>query len=169
MLQAVDRARAVTEAAFADSEAVEAVIRTWGRRRTGPRSPTFQRLANMGFRPKPVYADRYRQTDDETGEPYTHFFRAGPTQMSDRATLIWDACAREIGIEPASPLISVDGVGQFSSLMVDFGRGLLVKISDDRGMDVVATDRGRLKPLHAQFGSWLLDGDRARMDAMFAA
>ncbi len=169
MLQALDRARAVTEAVFGESRTVEAVIRTWGRRRTGPRSSTFRRLAAMGFRPKPVYEGRYRHPDDEAGEPYTHFFLAGPTRLSDRATLIWDACASEIGVEPASPLVGVDSIGQFVSLLVDFERGLLVHVYDDRGMDVIAVDREALRPLYARFNDWLRDHDRARMDAILAA
>lgn len=167
MLQAIHRARAVTEAAFADSEVVEAVIRKWGARRPGPRNVTFKRLAMMGFHPALRYEGAHRDPDAEVSDPREHFFIAGPTDPNERAVLIWDACASEIGVSPSSPFM-FDGDDQFSGLLVDFERGVLVDVYDDRGMDVVATDREALRSLHARFGDWLLDHDRARMDAMFA-
>lgn len=167
MLQGIDRARAVTEAAFADSEVVEAVIRKWGARRPGPRNTTFKRLVTMGFRPAPRYEGAHRDPEAEPSDPREHYFIAGPTDVNDRAVLIWDACASDIGIAPSSP-ISFAGHDQFSGLLVDFERGVLVDVYDHRGMDVVAVDREILRPIHDRFGDWLLDYDRARMDAMFA-
>lgn len=38
-----------------------------------------------------------------------------------------------------------------------------------RGMDVIATSPERLAPIHDAFGAWLLDHDRAAMDALFAS
>lgn len=169
MLQAVDRARAVAAAAFAGSENVEAVIRKWGYRRPGPSNLAFKRLAKMGFQPTPLYQGVYRDPDDEPTDPRDYYFLAGPIGASDGATLIWDACASGIGVEPASPVLSIDGADQFKSYLVDFERGILVHIYDHRGMDVIAVDRETLRPLHARFNDWLLDHDRARMDAMFAA
>lgn len=167
MLQAIDRARAVTEAAFAGSMTVEAVVQTWGYRRPGPRNVLFRRLTAMGFGPALHYEGRYRHPDEDPTVPYDHLFLSGATDASDRATLIWDACACEIGIEPSSPLMSVDSSNQFKSLLVDFERGILANVYDDRGMDVLATDREILRALHAEFSHWLLNHDRARMDAMF--
>ena len=169
MLQAVDRARAVTEAAFEGSQVVEALIRKWGFRRPGPRDVVSRRLARMGFRPAFQYGGVYRDPDNEADDPRTYFYLGGPTDANDRAVLIWDACACEIGVEPSSPMMSVNGKDQFEGFLVDFERGILVNVYDDRGMDVVTTDPETLRPLHARFSDWLLDHDRARMDAMFAA
>jgi hypothetical protein len=168
MLQAVDRARAVTEAAFAGSATVEAVINKWGHRRPGPRNLAFKRLAGMGFQPTPLYQGVHRDPDDEPTDPRAYYFLAGPVGISDGATLIWDACASAIGVAPASPMLSIDGADQFRSYLVDFERGILVDVYDDRGMDVIAVDCEALRPLHVRFSDWLLDYDRARMDAMFA-
>lgn len=168
MLQAVDRARAITEAVFAGSTTVKAVIQTWGHRRPGPRNVVFRRLAAMGFTAAPHYEGRYRHPDEDAADPYDQFFLSEATDAEDRATLIWDACACEIGIGPSSPFISVGSFNQFRSLLVDFERGLLVNVYDDRGMDVLAIDREALRPIYARFNAWLLDYDRAAMDANFA-
>ncbi|KQT50454.1 hypothetical protein ASG52_06445 [Methylobacterium sp. Leaf456] len=55
-----------------------------------------------------------------------------------------------------------------SIFIVDFERRLTLFAYDDRGMDVVAMDRESLLPIYRQFGDWLLDYDRDRMDARFA-
>jgi hypothetical protein len=46
-------------------------------------------------------------------------------------------------------------------------KGLLFHMYDDRGLDMAAQDRATLGPLYRQFGDWLLDHDRPRMEMMF--
>ncbi len=56
---------------------------------------------------------------------------------------------------------------QFGSLLVDFQRGILVHVYDDRGMDVISSDRHVLEPLYRDFQDQLLDHDRRRMAGVF--
>ena len=44
---------------------------------------------------------------------------------------------------------------------------LIFHMYDDRGCDVIAADRATLVPLYHRFGDWLLDYDKDRMDACF--
>jgi hypothetical protein len=171
MLQALERARVVTEAVFASSEVVDALIIKWGVRRPGARNPAFRRLASMGFRPALRYEGAYRDPEHDDDEPKMrdYYFLGGPTDPNDRAVLIWDSCGSEIGVEPSSPFISLDGADQFRSLLIDFERGILVNVYDDRGMDVVALDQETLQPFYGRFGEWLLDYDRAQMAVTFGA
>jgi hypothetical protein len=46
-------------------------------------------------------------------------------------------------------------------------KGLLFHMYDDRGLDMVATDRAMLAPIYRRFHHWLLDDFRERMDEMF--
>jgi Domain of unknown function (DUF3885) len=46
-------------------------------------------------------------------------------------------------------------------------KGLLFYMYDDRGLDMIATDRSVLVPLYRGFDRWLLDHDRARMRETF--
>lgn len=46
-------------------------------------------------------------------------------------------------------------------------KGLLFYMYDDRGLDMVATDRAVLAPLYQQLDHWLLDYDRERMRETF--
>lgn len=79
--------------------------------------------------------------------------------MADIDALIWSCCARDIGIRPCVDL---------SVFLIDHDRSLAVHIYDDRGMDLIAMKRSTLLEYHRAFGPWLLDYDRARMDAVFA-
>jgi hypothetical protein len=167
-LQAMDRSRAVCEAAFADSKTVLAVLRLWGTRRPSPRARTLRRLASMGFRPALTFGCAYAEPDAEPPVIRTYFYESGPTTAADRAVLLWDACATEIGVEPSSEFMGV-APDQFGSLLVDFERGVLVHVYDDRGMDVIGADLDVLRPLYHQFGDWLADHGRERMVANFEA
>jgi hypothetical protein len=165
-LQAIDRARTISEALFAGSSNVVAIIETWGIRRPSPRARTFRRLESMGFNPPLTFSQSHHEPGNDP-EGREHYFLSGPTTPQDRAVLIWDACAKEIGIEPSSTFISAKP-DQFSSRLVDFERGILVHVYDDRGVHVAAS-RDVLRPLYVQFNGWIQDYERPRIDALFRA
>lgn len=168
-LRSIDRARAVVRAAFPDIEAVSVVLA-----RIAP-SPLeredgkeLRALRWTGFRPRLRLLERLPlDPDDEIfrateGEPllYRYLCTTGsPATMADIDALIWNSCARDIGIQPKAHI---------DVFLVDYARGVAVHVYDDRGMDVVATTREAISGLYEQFGPWLLDYDRARMDAVFA-
>jgi hypothetical protein len=75
--------------------------------------------------------------------------------------ILWANIASELGVTPKAhwlPRIFIS----------DFERRLILFAYDDRGMDVIAMAREPLQPIYDQFGDWLLDHDRARMDTHFA-
>ena len=74
--------------------------------------------------------------------------------------LLWAAVAREMPVTPKARWLT-------DLYLVDFSRATVLHVYDDRGMDVVAADVGRLRPLHGRFGDWLLAHDRPRADATF--
>ncbi len=55
------------------------------------------------------------------------------------------------------------------TFLVNLSQKLVVHVYDDRGMDVVALDKGTLRPLYQRYESWLLDYDREQMDALFSS
>lgn len=168
-LQAVDRARAVVRAVFHRAETIEVIFA-----RIGPSPLTrddareLRALRQTGFRPRLRALERLPLGEGEEDlwgdgvEPvYRYLFTASQgATMADIDALIWNCCARDLGIQP------VAGLDVF---MVDYSRGLAVHIYDDRGMDLIAVKRETLAEYYRAFGSWLLDYDRARMDATFSA
>jgi len=51
--------------------------------------------------------------------------------------------------------------------IADLQKRLALEVYDDRGMDVVGPIRPKLSSLYRKFNPWLLDYDRAEMDAKF--
>ena len=167
-LQAVDRARAVARAVFVRPETIEVAFV-----HVAPSPPTrddagvLSALRHAGFRPRFRALERLPLEDPDAafwgdlGEPLYRYLwtaRAGAT-MADIDALIWTSCARDMGITPSADL---------SIYLIDHTRGLAIQIYDDRGMDIIALKRSTLREYYRAFGPWLLDYDRARMDAVFA-
>lgn len=165
-IRAFDRARAVADAVFRSSAALLAICGSppepW--EIVGYDPPCldgFAALQSLGFRvrtPAQTWKARhpFNIHDDEIGEfSWQAFDISGERALRD--TLIWNCIAQEMAIGPKAP------VGSF---LVDFERGLLLHIYDDRGMDVFATDPRTVLPVYQEFNSWLLDYDRPRIDAV---
>lgn len=167
-LQAVDRARAVVRAVFVRPETVEVVFV-----QVSPSVPALadarplRALRRAGFRPRFRSLEQLPLDDADAdfweglGEPLSRYlWSARPgTTFEDIDALIWNCCASGLGIEP--------GVG-VRVFLVDFARGLAVHIYDDRGLDIIGMKRGPLAEYYRAFGPWLLDYDRACMEATFA-
>jgi hypothetical protein len=84
---------------------------------------------------------------------------------SDEASisaLLWASLSREMAIEP-----KVRGIATIH--IADFQRRLALTAYDDRGMDVVGPSAPALSTLYQKFNPWLLDYDRAEMDAKFSS
>lgn len=113
-------------------------------------------LASFAIDPASItHLGGQRSTGDEMFRQWVQIDPAPATEV-----VLWSAIGADLGIGPNLP-------GR--PYLMDFERRLIVHPYDDRGMDVVAMDRETLLPLYRQFGSWLLDHDRDRMDEVFAA
>lgn len=190
-IQAFDRARAIADAVFRSSVTVLAV----GASSTGASVDGFADLQSIGFNiPDPSQGDMRdliealrgdnpfskedrRKLADSIENQAKLTWRApfNPTENDPEApelcwrafdlkgerilrdTLIWNSIACEMPVEPKAAV---------HSFLVDFERGLMIDVYDDRGMDVFATDPLAVLPVYQEFNSWLLDYDRPRMDAV---
>ncbi len=50
---------------------------------------------------------------------------------------------------------------------INHDKGIILNLYDDRGMDVVATNKKALTTLYKKHNSWILDYDREKIDAVF--
>ena len=160
-LHSIDRARAIIRAVFAHADPV-ALISQYG----GPTWDNAERkgiaaLKGAGFDVsvlKPV--GDVIQADHNDGT-YRRWYLTPPIPAHEVDKLTWCAVTREMDIKPQARA--------FSIYLVDLDRQIIAHVYDDRGMDVVALQSDALRPLYHQFQDWLLDYDRGRMDAVFAA
>ncbi len=126
-----------------------------------PREPVAQLLAPLaacGLTPP----KRYQRRDEYEAARERQVTRiAFKTQSggADVHAALWAALSHDLGVTPTA---------RVDAYVLDFERRLVAYPYDDRGMDIVAPDPAPLRALHAQFGEWILDYDRARIDAQFA-
>lgn len=88
----------------------------------------------------------------------TRYFLEMPLTKPDVLSVLWLAMASDFG--PIEPRVNA------RVRIVDPERKVCLYPYDDRGMDVVG-DRAVLAAAYRAYNAWLLDFDRARMDAMF--
>lgn len=167
-LQALDRARAVAAELFSGSETLCAFVSIYGgQRSTRRQSAGLQQLKRMGFRYPFGPASKVALNDEDHieafGDDVFRHWYAAPFPRDDAAiaALLWASVASEMGIGPKAS--SVDKIH-----IADLQNRLALTAYDDRGMDVVGPERLALVPLYRKFNAWLLDYDRAEMDAKFS-
>lgn len=161
-LQAFHRAKTLCDALFAQSDSVIAILaaaRCSADDLFAPAENAMAVLEAMGFRPPPPsgqWTAPLIPNDDDA--PVLDWHAMDLADHVSRDTLVWNAIVYEMPLTPKAPVLS---------WLVDFYRGVMAHIYDDRGMDIHALDRESIAPLYRQFATWLLDFDRPRMRAAF--
>lgn len=116
----------------------------------------LRRLKRAGIRiPRTKEMWVSRSAEDEAALLHTAF-------VADRTLLdnfLWCALAVDLNIEPCPNLSAIR--------LINMEQAVLVHPYDDRGMDVVGSDRELLAQLYSKFKVDLLDYDRATMNATF--
>ena len=162
-LEVMCRARAVAVELFAASTSLTVIRKSYSWD-GAPREnrPNLKLLRDMGapYRFSPPESARYRDDLLPVSDDAIEVWRALEIEADPRLieAVLWSALSFwPVTRTPADNLY-----------IVDFERGLALWPYDDRGMDVIATSRAPLVDIYRKFQPWLLDYDRARMDATFA-
>ena len=50
---------------------------------------------------------------------------------------------------------------------INKSKEIIINLYDDRGMDVIATNKNKLKDLYHNYNQWILDYDRDKIDKLF--
>lgn len=154
-LQAIDRARAIMEAAFAEADELTVIFWVWSEepeQKLGRGLLAQLKLLGLQLEEPEFHRLPLRDGDDF---PKACFVAELPTRCLPE--LLWGALARELDIKPKLGWRVVIAAPEL---------GLLACPYDDRGMDITGTNTERLAKLYHQFDAWLLDYDRARMAEM---
>jgi hypothetical protein len=164
-VQALTRSRAISDAVFADSSQLWAIVASEAdpsKDFLAPMPNGFEALSDFGLRGNAVAEWRARLDPNEPEQREEDFIWRAFNVTSDIATrdvLLWCSLAYEMPIKPKAPVVSY---------LADLERAILLHVYDDRGMDVSALEPSHLLPFYKRFGHWLLDYDRDRMRAAFA-
>lgn len=167
-IQALDRARAVAKDLFSESETIVAIVSIYSEKRTTKRhSAAIQQLERIGFRyPFGSVTKVPQHEQDHIAEfgrdLYRHWYAAEFTNDDTSIlALLWASIAREMEIQPKARWLTTIHI-------VDVHKRLALTAYDDRGMDVIGPSRSSLSSLYRKYNPWLLDYDRAEMDAKFS-
>lgn len=156
--QAWDRARPIVDHALGDSSSLVAVLSRFGDEPPMRSRELFRSLRECGVRmgrPRAWWTEPYAD-----GQPEPRLFVAFACEREAVRRLLWGALAHDIGIRPR-----LEAMVHFA----DPARGVVIHPYDDRGMDIVGPNHALLAELYRRFNGDLLDYDRERMDAFFAA
>jgi len=69
---------------------------------------------------------------------------------------------------PREPRLDRNGVLTDKEVyFINSSKRLIFHMYDDRGLDIIATDKETIRPIYENYNSWLLDYDRERIDKQF--
>lgn len=97
--------------------------------------------------------------DDEEEYPYDRYIIKTSRDSIDADKLISEIVESEL--KGKSSLSN-------SVFLVNKNSGILYFLYDDRGLDIAANDKQKLKDIYIKFNDWILDYDRERIDKMFS-
>ena len=97
--------------------------------------------------------------DDEEEYPYDRYIIKTSRDSIDADKLISEIVESEL--KGKSSLSN-------SVFLVNKNSGILYFLYDDRGLDIAANDKQKLKGIYIKFNDWILDYDRERIDKIFS-
>ena len=154
-LQAYEKAKKIIDFTFSKSNSLCVCLAFVCEGRFISSLSTFRSLRDCQIEiPSHYEAWQKSYPDDE----YTRTFIAFQVDNSELPKFLWGTFANELGIRPRS---------KCKLYIYDTDLGVMAHPYDDRGMDLIGPNKSLLKSVYDDFGSYLLDYDRAEMDRFF--
>ena len=163
---AKSRATTIAEAAFDEAEDLRLVVVRYlhGKAPTGKERRSFTKALDIYELPPATAFETLSvppSIDASTHNEQQLHVWLGVTELSrnhiDR--VLWASVVGDYGFLPRPPASR--------HYILSLSNGLVLHPYDDRGMDVVASTRSPLQSLYGNFGDWLLDYDKPRMNEVF--
>ena len=162
--QAHERSNAVSQAFFENSSDVFVLLSSYGMEQPDKKRLKSLKLCGIKHFEFQYLSKTRQQDDDHISEFGCDLFRHWDiAKLKDKQTIseiLWLGIASEMGVKPAFR-------GSTAAYLVDAENGLVLHLYDDRGMDVIASQKAPLSDLFFRFNDWLLGQDLTRMTDMF--
>ena len=153
---ALERSTEVIETVFQKSDELSICISFAGDSFVSNLSQ-FRELSDLGVKlPKTRHIFSEWNEEEEWYQNYV-FFNISKTELHK---FLFGKMANELGIRPSY---------WFDVYIFDLGLGVLAHPYDDRGMDLVGSNKPMLSRVYKQFNSWLLEYDMGVMKQWFGA
>ncbi len=162
-LRAYNRAKSLINFIFRETDTVVICLAFWGSKRYLAHLSIFRSLKKCEIKiPKKhwTWQKKYQEEDELYNKEYllTRTFICFNLVKSEIPKFLWGTLANELGISPQS---------KCDLYLFDFETDILVHPYDDRGMDIIGSNRNLLKRTYDEFNEWLLECDRQQMMADF--
>ena len=162
---ALERALAVYHTAFEENDSISIIYQMYsaGRQKIKRRNSLFGLIRNI--EDKPITFSKHRAFNaEEFSYKCEHWHRAVVSGLSKVEIDITSLFKWQINTDFGSREQALKG----NCFIINDSKSLALHLYDDRGMDVIATEKAPLERLYKEQNALLLDHDRERMDAMFA-
>lgn len=162
-LQAYNRAKSLIDFVFQDRDTVSVCLAFNGAGGYLAHLSIFRALKDCQINiPKEhsTWQKDYQEYDELHHEEYlvTRTFICFEIGKPEIPKLLWGTLANELGIRPRS---------QCDLYLFDLNTDVLVHPYDDRGMDIIGSNRELLKRTYDKFNEWLPECDRQKIMAYF--
>lgn len=162
-LQAYSRAKSVIDFVFNDTDRISICLAFSGLGGYLANLSVFRSLRSCQINiPKEHFAwqKEYQEDDELCSKEYvfTRTFICFEIVKTAIPKFLWGTLANELGIRPRS---------QCDLYLFDFKTDVLVHPYDDRGMDIIGSNRELLQQTYDKFNEWLPNGDREQMKVYF--
>lgn len=160
-LQAMDRIRAVTFAAFGRSTSLTAILH-WASGVDSRSTPPFEDLEALGLHLSPT-PDEIRPAPSDPDDPPSDFM------INTRFLVL------KPDLESLAPLLVQAVVpwrreGGYTNLwfeLVDFERGIVIEYYNNSGMLVLGATAEAVLPIYERYRDWIYEYEQERADALF--
>jgi Domain of unknown function (DUF3885) len=159
-LRSYERSTAIINFGLSDLQTITVCLSFYGVKSLVGNLSVFRNLRKCGIRiPKTaeLWQVRAERVFDEDWELMRNFI-CFDIKFTEVELLLWGTLANELGITPRSGC---------SLYLFDFDRQILFHPYDDRGMDIIGSNRELLCQIYLKFNDWLLDYDRQAMNEYF--
>lgn len=168
-LQAHHRASSISNFIFADTKNLYALFSSYSSEEQNPKA--MKRLQKSGFKKSRFsYLGKFAREEDEFDDwevedpddqkvAFRHWYSYPILYTDEIAETLWFPCGIELGIKPY--------FNEGNVYLVDFERGVCLHVYDDRGMDLVSTNKADLVPVFKKYQDWLLPYNLDEMETVF--
>jgi hypothetical protein len=159
-LRAFERSKAIIGFGLGDLQTVTVCLSFYGSSPLVGNLSIFRNLCKCGITiPKTaeIWQNQEKHVHDEEWDLIRTFI-CFDIKFGQIDLFLWGTLANELGIKPRS---------NCSLYLFDLDRQILFHPYDDRGMDIIGSNKALLEQIYTKFNQWLLDYDRAIMDKYF--
>ena len=164
-IQAMERSKKLFEDIFHESENIYVNL-IFSREKNSYKAKPYLPLLECGFslpddHERKIVKISKSQMDEYGFIPgywYQYDFKVKMNDLNVHA-LLWAVMSAELSIKPSANIVAV--------YFVDFEREIIFHPYDDRGLDIIASDKNTLLPIYKKYRDWIVEWNLEEIQEKF--